>query len=165
MLERMPPAEDHFQRLARLLDLENRVEAQRAVERRRKLKPSEAEKSGTALVDLMIVDEDAGLGGRYLVRFAKRSRGELPWTRLDVGSPVLLSGMQPGPGPWRGVVSQNSLRPSSWHSIICPTRSIRSSCGASTWQTTKSLSCGKRRHSIVPARRVVTVWPSCGRSC
>lgn len=98
--------EDYFQRLARLLDLENRAEAHRALERRRRLKPSEAEKSGTALVDLALVDEDAGLGGRYLIRFAKRARGELPWTRLDVGSPVLLSPMQTGPGPWRGVVSQ-----------------------------------------------------------
>ncbi|MGH7139001.1 MAG: IGHMBP2 family helicase, partial [Pirellulales bacterium] len=60
----------------------------------------------TALVDLAIVDEDAGLGGRYIVRFAKRGRSELPWTRLDVGSPVLLSPMEGGAGPWRGVVSQ-----------------------------------------------------------
>ncbi|HVX11582.1 MAG TPA: AAA domain-containing protein [Pirellulales bacterium] len=104
----MPPApvEDHFGHLARLLDLENRAEAQRAVERSRRLKPAEAEKSGTALVDLVIVDEDAGLGGRYLIRFAKRSRGELPWTRLGVGSPVLLSPMAGGDGPWRAVVSQ-----------------------------------------------------------
>ncbi|HET6878860.1 MAG TPA: AAA domain-containing protein [Pirellulales bacterium] len=102
----MPPLLDHFQRLTQLLDLENRAEAQRAVERRRRLKPAEAEKSGMALVDLVVIDEDAGLGGRYLVRFAKRTRGELPWTRLDTGSPVLLSGMQAGPGPWRGVVSQ-----------------------------------------------------------
>jgi ATP-dependent RNA/DNA helicase IGHMBP2 len=99
-------ADDHFQRFARLLDLENRAEAQRAVERRRRLKPAEAEKSGLSLIDLIIVDEEAGLGGRYLIRFAKRGRGELPWTRLDVGSPVLLSPMEAAGGPWRGVVSK-----------------------------------------------------------
>ena len=106
----MPPShlDDHFQRLARLLDLENRAEAQRAVERSRRLKPAEAEKSGTSLIDLTIVDEEVGLGGRYLVRFAKRGRAELPWTRLDVGSPVLLSPMEAASGPWRGVVSQRS---------------------------------------------------------
>lgn len=110
----MPPThttEDHFQCLARLLDLENQAEARRTLERTRRLKPAEAEKSGTALIDLTHVDDDAGLGGRYLLRFAKRARAELPWTRLDVGSPVLLSPMQPGQGqpgqgPWRGVISR-----------------------------------------------------------
>ncbi|HVA51106.1 MAG TPA: AAA domain-containing protein [Pirellulales bacterium] len=105
----MPPpsTDDHFQRLARLLDLENRAEAQRAVERRRRLKAAEAEKTGQTLVDLAIIDEEAGLGGRYLIRFAKRGRG-LPWTRLDVGSPVLLSPVEGAAGPWRGVVSQRT---------------------------------------------------------
>jgi ATP-dependent RNA/DNA helicase IGHMBP2 len=97
---------DHFERLAGLLELENRAESQRSLERSRRLKPAEAEKSGTSLVDLAVIDQDAGLGGRYLLRFAKRSRAELPWTRLDVGSPVLLSDMESGGRHWRGVVSQ-----------------------------------------------------------
>jgi superfamily I DNA and/or RNA helicase len=102
------PRDDHFQRLARLLDLENRVETQRALERSRRLKPAEAEKSGTSLIDLSLIDQDAGLGGRYLLRFAKRSRGELPWTRLDTGSPVLLSDMESAAKHWRAVISQRS---------------------------------------------------------
>ena len=100
--------QDHFERLAALLDLENRAESRRSLQRSRRLKPAEAEKSGTSLIDLTVIDQDAGLGGRYLVRFAKRSRGELPWTRLDVGSPVLLSDMESGARHWRGVVSQRS---------------------------------------------------------
>lgn len=105
----MPSAstDEHFQRLARLLDLENRAEAQRAVERRRRLKASDAERTGQTLVDLVIVDEEAGLGGRYLIRFAKRGR-ELPWTRLDVGSPIHVSPIDAEGGPWRGVVSQRT---------------------------------------------------------
>ncbi|HEV3343683.1 MAG TPA: AAA domain-containing protein [Pirellulales bacterium] len=99
---------DHFERLAALLELENRAESQRSLERSRRLKPAEAEKSGTSLIDLAVIDQDAGLGGRYLVRFAKRGRAELPWTRLDVGSPVLLSDMEPGKNHWRGVVSQRT---------------------------------------------------------
>ena len=50
-LDRRPPAasrgeEDHFQRLARLLDLESRAEAQRAAEQARRLSPDEAQQTG-----------------------------------------------------------------------------------------------------------------------
>ena len=83
--------EDHFQRLARLLDLESRAETQRAAEQARRLSPQEAQESGNTLVDLVIADEQAGLGGRYIVQLGKRGRPSLPWTRLNVGSPVVLS--------------------------------------------------------------------------
>jgi hypothetical protein len=83
--------EDLFQRLARLLDLESRAEAQRAAEQARRMSPEEAQRLGNTLVDLVVADEQAGLGGRYLVQLAKRGHASLPWTRLDVGSPVVLS--------------------------------------------------------------------------
>jgi ATP-dependent RNA/DNA helicase IGHMBP2 len=83
--------EDHFQRLGRLLDLESGAEAQRAAEQARRLSPPEAQKTGNTLVDLVVTDEQAGLGGRYLVQLGRRGHAPLPWTRLDVGSPVVLS--------------------------------------------------------------------------
>lgn len=83
--------DDHFQRLSRLLDMESKAEAQEVAERGRRLSPAEAQRTGTSLVDLVITDEDTGLGGRYLVQLEKRKRGALPWTRLGVGSPVVLS--------------------------------------------------------------------------
>jgi superfamily I DNA and/or RNA helicase len=83
--------EDHFQRLARLLDLESRAEAQQAAERGRRLSPAEAERAGTSLLNLIVMDEDTGLGGRHLLKLAKRNRSPLPWTRLGTGSPVVLS--------------------------------------------------------------------------
>ena len=83
--------ESHFARLARLLELESKAEAQRVLEHSRRRSPTAAEESGEALVDLVIVDEDTGLGGRYLVTLVKRSRADLPWSRLGVGAPVLLS--------------------------------------------------------------------------
>ncbi|HEV3005544.1 MAG TPA: AAA domain-containing protein [Pirellulales bacterium] len=83
--------DDHFRRLARLLELEGQAEAERLVRRGRRLSAAEAEQSGNALIELVVTDEDAGLGGRYLLNFAKRRRTPLPWTRLGVGSPVLLS--------------------------------------------------------------------------
>jgi hypothetical protein len=48
--------EDHFQRLARLLDLESRAETQRAAEQARRLSPQEAQQSGNTLVDLVVCD-------------------------------------------------------------------------------------------------------------
>jgi hypothetical protein len=81
----------HFENLARLLELESRAEAAKATERERRLSPAEAERTGLSVVDLVIADEDTGLGGRHIVQMAKRRQGPLPWTRLGVGSPVVLS--------------------------------------------------------------------------
>ena len=84
-------ADDHFARLAKLLELESHAQARRAAEQAKRFTGAEAERTGNTLVDLMIADEDAGLGGRYILTLVKRRRAPLPWTRLDVGSPVLLS--------------------------------------------------------------------------
>ena len=99
--------EDHFERLARLLELENTAEAQEAATRARKLSPADAERTGTSLVDLVVADEEAGLGGRYILRLTKRKRSPLPWTRLGVGSPVMLSpGTARTEPSYRGVVCE-----------------------------------------------------------
>jgi ATP-dependent RNA/DNA helicase IGHMBP2 len=52
-------------------------------------------------------EEFSGLGGRRIVTLGKRNTSApLPWTRLGVGSPVVLSemGAKPADGV-RGVVS------------------------------------------------------------
>jgi hypothetical protein len=107
--------EDHFGRLARLLELESEAEARQVRESAGRLGPAQAEQSGQCLVDLVVRDEYPGLGGRYLLSLAKRERGRaLPWTRLGAGTPVLVSpegaGTKTG---WRGVVcerDEQSLR-------------------------------------------------------
>ncbi|HUY32709.1 MAG TPA: AAA domain-containing protein [Pirellulales bacterium] len=105
------PTEDHFRRLARLLELEGRAEAERLLRRGRRLSAAEAERAGNALVDLVVADEDAGLGGRYLLQFVKRRRAPLPWTRLGVGSPVLLSPeAAEASGCIRGVICERNER-------------------------------------------------------
>ncbi|NUQ65691.1 MAG: AAA family ATPase [Pirellulales bacterium] len=102
-------AEDHFERLGRLLELESRAEAERALERARKRSPEEAEKSGETLIRLAVADLEAGLGGRFLVQLARRDRSPLPWTRLGVGSPVLMSPETPAPAEGaRGVVCERT---------------------------------------------------------
>src|SRR5207244_12059550 len=84
--------EDHFQRLARLLELEAQAEARQTLERARQQSPAEAERAGDCLTDLVIADETSGLGGRCIVTLAKRNRSlTLPWTRLQAGTPVLLT--------------------------------------------------------------------------
>ncbi len=103
--------EDHWQRLGRLLELESRAEAQRVLDRSRRLSAEDAEKGGESLIRLAPVDEEPGLGGRYLVELAKAGRPSLPWTRLGVGSPVLLSPQAAGhTEPSRGVVYQRTNR-------------------------------------------------------
>jgi ATP-dependent RNA/DNA helicase IGHMBP2 len=105
---------DHFQRLKHLLDLEAEAEKQETLRLLQRRSPAEAEASGNSLINLVIRDESAGLGGRFLLSLSKRSHNQpLPWTRLGVGSPVILSeeGLETGKTSaqgWRGVVSQVS---------------------------------------------------------
>jgi ATP-dependent RNA/DNA helicase IGHMBP2 len=101
--------EDHLARMARLLDLESRSEAQRVAQQAKRLSPSDAEKTGNSLIDLVVADEDAGLGGRFIVQLIRRVRGALPWTRLDTGNPVVLSPhKERAELSYRGVVCQRN---------------------------------------------------------
>ncbi len=99
---------NHLRRLIDLLELEREAEAARAIEMARRLSPQEAESAGHALVDLAIADEEAGLGGRYLVTLTKRGRVRLPWTRLSVGSPVVLTAQADRRVAARGVVYERN---------------------------------------------------------
>jgi len=103
-----PPAEDHFQRLSRLLDLEAEAEKLETLRELERHTPAEAEAQGNSLINLVIRDEDGGLGGRILLTFGKRNQNlSLPWNRLRTGSPVILSeeGNADSEG-WRGIVSR-----------------------------------------------------------
>jgi superfamily I DNA and/or RNA helicase len=101
----------HFRQFAELLALESQAEAERLLRRSHRLSAAEAERTGNTLVELVVSDEDAGLGGRYLWQFVKRRRGPLPWTRLGVGSPVLLSCGQAAAGrSTRGVICEKNER-------------------------------------------------------
>ena len=103
-------SEDHFQKLARLLDLEAEAEKQETIRSLEKQSPAEAEASGNSLINLVIREEDSGLGGRILLTFGKRNENlNLPWSRIGNGSPVILSeeGTHDKDAPsWRGIVSR-----------------------------------------------------------
>jgi len=102
-------ASDHFARLTRLLHLEAAAEARQAQERR--VAVADAEQSGRALVDLAIIDETSGLGGRCLLTLTKRNRTlALPWTRLHAGSPVVLAPHGDPDAGWRGVLAARTER-------------------------------------------------------
>src|SRR5262249_43003016 len=100
--------DDPFRRLARLLELEAEAEARQALERVKRLPPAEAERTGDCLIDLVITDEYSSLGGRSILTLANRNRTlPLPWNRLGVGTPLLLSAAGAGPdGGLRGVVCE-----------------------------------------------------------
>jgi len=113
--ERAGDKEEHefLARLVKLIEVEREAESTRAIELSRRVSPAEAERAGQSLVDLVIVDEEAGLGGRYLLRLAKRNRGALPWTRLQVGSPVVMTPGEEVKLSVRGVVYER------WKEAIC----------------------------------------------
>lgn len=99
-------AHNHFQNLIRCLDLEGEEETREVVQRAKHANTSTAERSGSCLLGLVIRDETAGFGGRAVVALGKRDeREELPWTRLNPGSPVVLSEVSAPDGRWRGVVT------------------------------------------------------------
>ena len=77
-------------------------------ERRRTRDSAKAEQSGETLLDLVIEDDEPGLGGRHLLTLVKRNRDvRLPWTRLRAGSPVVVSSFPDDRGEsHQGVVSR-----------------------------------------------------------
>src|SRR5262245_40017675 len=96
----------HFERLAKLLLLEAEAEARQLAEHARRQTGAAAERSGHALVKLAIRDEQPAFGGRVVVTLGKRDLAQgLPWNRLSVGTPVVLSeeNVDRGRG-WRGIV-------------------------------------------------------------
>lgn len=104
------PADEHFAQLLRWIDQEAHAEADAAQARMRRLSAAEAEKSGTSLVNLVVRDETTGLGSRVLATLGKRDLSQrLPWTRLNVGSPVLVTeeGSKDAPSQ-RAIVSQRT---------------------------------------------------------
>lgn len=95
-----------------LLDLEAEAEKQQALRERTRLSPTEAEATGNSIINLVIREEGYGLGGRFLLGLGKRNETlPLPWTRLGVGSPVILSEERRDRDAsseetgWRGIVS------------------------------------------------------------
>ena len=70
-----------------------------------------AERSGETIIDLAIDDHQTGLGGRYLFTFVKRNRTlNLPWNRLRVGAPVVITPLDDDEEePQSGVVSARNV--------------------------------------------------------
>ncbi len=102
---------DHLQRLGRLLEMEAQAEARQALERVQRLPAAEAEATGNCLANMVVREEHPGLGGRFVVTLSRRNDVQmLPWTRLGVGAPVLLTPKAAPADGVRGVVSERSDR-------------------------------------------------------
>ena len=87
--------EEHFQRMTRWLRMESIAEIERMAERRRQQKEGSAERSGETILNLVVADQHAGLGGMHLVTFKRHSPNfPMPWHRLRVGTPVVVTPMQ-----------------------------------------------------------------------
>ncbi len=103
---------DHFQVLARLVQVEAQAEARQAWVRAQRLSPSQAEKRGQSLLGLSVESAEEGLGGRFILKLRKRKRAHpLPWTRLGIGSPVALTSEASHERPtYRGIISGTDSR-------------------------------------------------------
>ena len=78
--------------MVRWLGMESEAEVERLSELRKRRKGARAEKSGETVLDLIVADHTVGLGGRYLLTFRRRNeQSRMPWHRLKVGSPVIVS--------------------------------------------------------------------------
>ena len=78
--------------MAEWLAMESKAEIARMEERRKQQDSSNAERSGESILDLVITDHRPGLGGNELFTFKKRNETiQMPWHRLKVGSPVVVS--------------------------------------------------------------------------
>lgn len=87
--------------------MESTAEAERLAQRRRLAASGDPERRGETLLDLVIADHQIGLGGHYLLTLVKRNRDmPMPWHRLRVGSPVVMSDADdPDQPAYQGVVS------------------------------------------------------------
>jgi ATP-dependent RNA/DNA helicase IGHMBP2 len=98
--------DNHFLRLKHLIDLEAEAEKQESLRLLQRHTPEGAEATGNTLINLVIREQDAGMGGRVLLTLGKKNENlPLPWTRLGTGAPVILSKAGVNDG-WRGIVSR-----------------------------------------------------------
>lgn len=87
--------------------MESKAEIERMEERRKVQNTADAEKSGETILDLVVTDHVHGLGGHQLVTFMRRNETlRMPWHRLRVGSPVVVSPFREDGKPETGVVSR-----------------------------------------------------------
>lgn len=103
-------SEKHFVDMAEWLGMESKAEVERMDERRRLQNTADAEKSGETILDLVITDYVHGLGGQQLVTFKRRNQTlRMPWHRLRVGAPVVVSPFGTDGKSESGVVSRKNF--------------------------------------------------------
>lgn len=102
----VPRTLSHFDDLLNLLQLERSEQRSRLEELRETLPLAELESRGLVLLNLEVTDDAVGLGGRFLLTFAREDRRWLP-RRLDVGELVEVRPRRTEEvEPARGVVSR-----------------------------------------------------------
>ena len=106
--------------------MESAAEAQDLAERRQDAPPAKtAERTGETILDLAIEDHQTGLAGRHLFTFVKRNRTlKLPWNRLGVGSPVVITPAEEQDESSRGGVTSGVVSAANYRSIQSRRRAL-----------------------------------------
>lgn len=82
----------HFKKLKRWLDMETKAEDEQFRERLENRSMKDIEKNGDGLGALLIRDEDSTVGDIILLTLSLADPNQrLPWTRLRVGTPIIIS--------------------------------------------------------------------------
>ena len=89
----MPRDPAYFQQLLHLLELERAAEKARSQELRETLPLAELEARGLVLLDVEVMEESVGLGGRFLLTLERADKRDLP-------APLHNA---PFPAPWLDV--------------------------------------------------------------
>ncbi len=89
---------EYIEHFSTLVELERGEQMRLHEDEMRRLSGREREEKGRALLNMRGKSQGLGLGGKYMVRFTKQNRTELPECEIEVGDLVLVS--KPGTAPW-----------------------------------------------------------------
>ncbi len=108
--------EEYVEHFSALVELEREEQMRLHEAEMQRLSGREREEKGRALLNMRGKSQGLGLGGKYMVRFTKQNRTELPENEIEVGDLVLVS--KPGTVPWAESSQTGTVAEKTGYSIL-----------------------------------------------
>ncbi len=97
---------EYFKKLGKILETEVSVVRKEFRDRLMDSNSAQAKNTSTSLVNLIIVQKDYAVGSRIVLMLSSSNpHNSIPYTRLRVGSPIVISAMDSSISPVHGIVS------------------------------------------------------------